>query len=228
MCTSSFLAALLNSHHQAAASLRVRRKTGSVKSIALPPTWYSPVCSALQRSLSYRGKFAVVVGAGDFCDSTKNVLDTAVTSGNVYRQKLSHPPVSFQEEQQSWVLQNKSPSNCLFLVWGICQKVAHELGYLCFPQLCFIGRRILSHNPQIISSWQNSFECLSSSRCVGWLATLSVGVMLSSAKRRGFLTHQRGTVPTNPSVRLNMRITWHLSASRGVSLHCQLSEWFTK
>lgn len=152
MCTSSFLAALLNSHHQTAASLRVRRKTGSVKSIALPSTWYSPVCSALQRSLSYRGKFAVVVGAGDFCDSTKNVLDTAVTPGNVYRQKLSHPPVSFQEEQQSWALQNKSPSNCLFLVWGICQKVAHELGYLCFPQLCFIGRRILSHNLQIISS----------------------------------------------------------------------------
>lgn len=78
-----------------------------MKSIALPPTWYSPVCSALQRLSSYRGKIALVVGAGDFSDSTKNYLDTAITSVNIYRKKRSHLPVSFQEEKQSWVLQNK-------------------------------------------------------------------------------------------------------------------------
>lgn len=87
VCTSSLPAALLNSRHQAAASLRVRREMGNVKSIALHPAWYSPASSALQRLSSYRGEFALVIGAGDFSDSMKKDLDTAVASGNVYRQK---------------------------------------------------------------------------------------------------------------------------------------------
>lgn len=55
-----------------------------MKSIALPPTWYSPVCSALERLSSNRGKFALVGGGGDLSDSLENDLDTAITSGDVY------------------------------------------------------------------------------------------------------------------------------------------------
>lgn len=80
MCISSFLAALLNSRHQAASGhaaaslLGDTGEKGRVKSIALPPTWYSPVCSALQKSLSYRGKAALVVGAEDLTNSMKKKM----------------------------------------------------------------------------------------------------------------------------------------------------------
>jgi len=122
MSTSSVLAALLNGQHQAAACLQGQRKKGSGESGALPPTRYSPVCSTLQGFSSNRGKFALVVGAGDFSHSTENDLDTAITFGNVYRQKLSPLPVSFQEEQRSWVLQKQGVSECPFLVWAICHE----------------------------------------------------------------------------------------------------------
>lgn len=49
----------------------------------------------------------------DFSDSTKNDLDSAATSGNICRQKLSHVPVSFQEERQPWVLE----TNPLLPAW---------------------------------------------------------------------------------------------------------------
>lgn len=90
-----------------------------MKNIFLPPTWYSPVCSALQRLSSYRGKFDLLIGSGDFSDSRhtqkKSYLDTAVTSGHVYRQ-TTNSPVTFFPKEAVMATAKQCISKCPFLV----------------------------------------------------------------------------------------------------------------
>lgn len=183
---------------------------------------HSSVCSALQRLPSYWGEFPVVIGAGDFSDSTKTYLDTA---GNGDRQKLSHPPVSFQEEKQSSLLQNKHTSLCLLGVWGMAgssfaTRASHSPAALTDT----------SHQVTLKPSPPDRIAPSAWAALRAWVGLLrwQWGQCLSHSTQNRVSDTSEGKVPTNPSVRLNTRITWQLYTSRGVSLHCQLSEWFTK
>lgn len=153
-----------------------------MKSIALPPTWYSPVCSALERLSSNRGKFALVGGGGDLSDSLKNGLDTAITSGDVY----SHSQFL-----------SKKRSSCGYCKTNTLQTDRFVFGESGRKQLVsFAARPSRGPVSQAGASYQITLksaprhrialECLSGSRCVGWLGTLSVGAMLSSGKEEGF------------------------------------------